>query len=145
MVKFLARFLSPPRVILARQFLRFGMVGFVGFLFDAGTVYASKALVGLYIAGILAYVVAATVTWWLNRRWTFQGLGGGGSVIRQWAIFMSANFVGFIVNRGIYMLLVTFSAVCAAHPIFAVMGGIPAGMLFNFNLSRRVVFRTTGR
>ena len=145
MDKLPCRFLSPPRLIIAKQFLRFGTVGFVGFLFDAGTVYASKAWVGLYIAGIIAYFVAATVTWWLNRQWTFRGLGGGGSVIKQWAAFMSANFVGFIVNRGIYMLLITFNAFCAAHPVFAVMGGIPAGMIFNFNLSRSVVFKANSR
>jgi putative flippase GtrA len=141
MEKLLARFLSPPRVVVAWQFLRFGTVGFVGFFFDAGTVYASKALVGLYVAGVLGYGVAATVTWWLNRQWTFHGLGGNGPILRQWAAFMSANFVGFIVNRGIYMLLITFSAFCAAHPVFAVLGGIPAGMVFNFTLSRRVVFK----
>lgn len=136
------RWLPPRLATIASQFLRFGSVGFVGFLFDAGTVYGTKEMIGLYGAGVLAYFVAATVTWWLNRIWTFRGLGGGGSIVRQWATFMSANFVGFLCNRGVYMLLITFSPLCQRHPVLAVMGGIPAGMLFNFQLSRRVVFRT---
>ena len=80
----------PPRLgLLASQFLRFGSVGVVGFLFDAGTVYGTKDMIGLYGAGVVAYIVAATVTWWLNRIWTFRGLGSG-SFFRQWATFMSA-------------------------------------------------------
>ncbi len=141
MEKLLARFLSPHRVVIAQQFLRFGTVGFVGFFFDAGTVYASKALVGLYIAGLLGYVIAATVNWWLNRQWTFRDQRGEGGLLRQWAAFMSANFVGFLINRGVYMLLITVSSFCVAHPIIPVAAGIPAAMIFNFNLSRRVVFR----
>ena len=141
MEKLLARILSPPRAVVAQQFLRFGMVGLVGLAFDAGTVYASKSWVGLYIAGILGYVIAATVNWWLNRQWTFRVQRSDGGLLRQWAAFMSANFVGFIINRGVYMLLITVSTYCAEHPIIPVMAGIPAAMIFNFNLSRRVVFK----
>ena len=137
----LARFLSPPRMIIMRQFLRFGVVGLVGLAFDAGTIYASKAWIGLYVAGVLGYVIAATVNWWLNRQWTFRGQRGDGGLLRQWAAFMSANFVGFIINRGVYMLLITVSTYCAEHPIIPVMVGIPAAMIFNFILSRQVVFR----
>ena len=125
-----------------REFLCFGAVGLVGFCFDTATVYASKALFGLYVAGLFGYIVAATVTWWLNRIWTFRGNDVPGSILRQWASFMSANAVGFLCNRGVYALLITFSALCVRYPIIAVAAGVPAGMVFNFHLSRRFVFRT---
>ena len=141
MDKILARFLSPPRMIVARQFLRFAMVGLLGLVLDAGTIYASKAWVGLHIAGILGYCVAATMNWWLHRQWTFRDRRSGAGLWRQWAAFMSANFVGFLINRGVYMLLITVSVYCADHPIIPVMAGIPAAMIFNFNLSRRIVFK----
>jgi len=133
--------LPPARRALLQQFLQFGTVGFVGFFFDTGTVYASKSVVGLYVAGVLGYIVAATVTWWLNRIWTFQGQSGNGGVLRQWARFMSANFVGFLCNRGVYVALVTWSSLCTAYPVLAILAGIPAGMVFNFHLSRRLVFK----
>ena len=141
MTTWLSRLLSATQHPIARQFLRFGTVGFIGFFFDAGTVYATKGIAGLYVAGMLGYVVAATVTWWLNRIWTFHGQGGTGNMLRQWAAFMSANFVGFLCNRGVYTLLITFSSLCVAYPVLAILAGIPAGLVFNFHLSRRLVFK----
>lgn len=125
---------------VAAQFLRFGVVGVVGFLFDTATVYALRGSLGLYGAGIAAYVVAASVNWALNRMWTFRGRGGG-AAHRQWARYMLTNTVGFILNRGTYAALVTVSALCAAQPVLAVAAGAIAGMGVNFTLSRRVVFR----
>jgi putative flippase GtrA len=59
----------------------------------------------------------------------------------QWARFLTANLSGFIINRGIYALLVTFVAVAALEPVIAVFAGAVAGMMLNFNLSRKLVFR----
>jgi putative flippase GtrA len=122
------------------QFLRFGTVGVVGFLVDTATVYATKGTLGLYGAGAIAYLTAATATWLFNRIWTFRGLGSG-PAHQQWAKFLVANLLGFVLNRGTYALLVTFSALCAAQPVWAVGAGAIAGMFLNFHLSRSVVFR----
>jgi len=122
------------------QFTRFGMVGAIGFVFDTATVYALRLPLGLYGAGIAAYFVAVTVTWGLNRVWTFRGQGQG-PAHRQWAKFVVANFLGFLLNRGTYAILVTVSALCAAQPVLAVAAGSLLGMFTNFGLSRRLVFR----
>jgi putative flippase GtrA len=122
------------------QFLRFGVVGAIGFGFDTATVYASRAWLGLYGAGVLAYFVAATVTWWLNRQWTFRG-GRDRSALRQWGRFLLANGAGFVLNRGLYAILVTASPFCATYPVVAVAAGCLAGMFSNFGLSRALVFR----
>lgn len=122
------------------QFLKFGTVGVVGFLFDTATVYASRGLLGIYGAGLLAYAVAASVNWALNRVWTFRGRGGTGAAHRQWLLFMIANLAGFVLNRGTFAALVTFVPLCAAQPVLAVAAGAVAGMLVNFGLNRTVVF-----
>lgn len=122
------------------QFLRFGTVGAFGFLVDTATVYATRGTLGLYGAGVLAFLVAATANWGLNRVWTFRGLGSG-ALHRQWAMFLAANSVGFVLNRGAYFILVTFSVLCAANPVIAVGAGSITGMFANFTLSRRLVFR----
>lgn len=122
------------------QFLMFGTVGAIGFLFDTATVYSLRHSLGLYGAGIVAYVVAATVTWLLNRVWTFRG-SGSDPMHQQWARFLAVNLLGFVLNRGTYAVLVTFVALCAAQPVFAVAAGALAGMFVNFNLSRSLVFR----
>lgn len=61
-----------PRALHAKlpvlaQFLRFGTVGVAGFLVDTATVYATRGALGLYGAGMVAYLTAATANWLLNR------------------------------------------------------------------------------
>ncbi len=90
--------------------------------------------------GLASYFVAATVTWSCNRLWTFRGIGSG-PAHRQWLRFLGANLLGFMLNRGTYMLLITFAALCARHPILATAAGAIAGMFVNFGLSRTLVFR----
>jgi putative flippase GtrA len=144
----LSTYLPPParrlatreRLAALTQFMMFGSVGLVGFVFDTATVYTLRGPLGLYGAGVVAYGVAATVTWGLNRVWTFRGRGSG-PAHRQWALFLAANFIGFILNRGTYAILVTFFAICARQPVIAVFAGSIAGMFCNFKLSRSIVFR----
>jgi putative flippase GtrA len=136
-VRFIA---TPRRIHTLTQFLMFGTVGTLGFLVDTAAVYALRGPIGLYAAGMAAYVVAATVTWLFNRVWTFRGLGGG-PVHRQWAKFLLVNLGGLVLNRGTYALLVTFSALCAHQPVFATAAGAIAGMFVNFSLNRTMVFR----
>jgi putative flippase GtrA len=131
---------TPGRIALAAQFGRFGAVGLIGLVIDTATVYAARGALGLYGAGLFAYVVTATFNWALNRIWTFKGTGSG-PLVRQWALFMVANLGGFVLNRGTYAALVTFMPAAAAEPVIATAAGAVAGMLVNFNLSRRLVFR----
>ena len=134
--RWLAEFLNPATVA---QFLRFGTVGLGGFVIDTAIVYALRGTLGLYGAGLMSYVVAASANWALNRAWTFRGRGEG-PAHRQWARFLGVCLVGFVLNRGTYAALVTWVPLCASQPVFAVAAGSVAGMFVNFALSRRVVF-----
>jgi putative flippase GtrA len=136
----LRRWASPARVVLAGQFIRFGIVGGIGFVVDTATVYGLRHDLGLYGAGMVAYGVAASGNWLLNRLWTFRGHGSQ-PAHRQWAMFMLTNLAGFVLNRGTYAILVTFVAAAAEQPVIATAAGAMAGLLVNFNLSRRLVFR----
>ncbi|MCR0985492.1 GtrA family protein [Roseomonas populi] len=139
------RFLPPPRRALAAQFLRFGVVGTVGFVVDTAVLYASLAAgLDLYAGRALSYVAAATGNWALNRAWTFREAGrpaGRGALGRQWALFLAVNLVGFAANYGTYALMVANLPLAAAHPVLAVAAGSLAGMGGNFILSRRFVFK----
>jgi putative flippase GtrA len=134
------RVATPARVLVARQFLRFGVVGLIGLVIDTAFVYLLRRSLGLYGAGGLAYIVVTSWNWMLNRVWTFRGQGSG-SAHRQWAMFLVTNLIGFVLNRGTYVLLVTFLAAAADQPVIATSAGAIAGMFVNFSLSRRVVFR----
>ncbi len=133
-------FATPARVARLAQFVKFGSVGLIGLVMDTAAVYGLRGSLGLYGAGVVAYGVAASGNWLLNRIWTFRGQGAG-PAHRQWARFLAANLVGFALNRGTYALLVTFVAAAAHQPVIATSAGAIAGMFVNFHLSRRMVFR----
>ncbi|WP_291297962.1 GtrA family protein [Elioraea sp.] len=137
---------APPRAealkALIGQIMRFGVVGVIGFVVDTATVYGLHFSAGadLYTAGALAYVVAATTTWALNRAWTFR-TASRERPARQWALFLAVQLIGFALNRGTYAALVTFLPLAAAHPVIAVAAGSIAGMGVNFITARAIVFR----
>jgi putative flippase GtrA len=137
----LERVLGPARARLALQFLQFGVVGTIGFVVDTAVLYGGLALgLGLYGGRALSYVAAATTTWALNRAWTFRSADQAPAA-RQWAVFVLVNLLGFACNYGTYALLVAFVPLVAAHPVLGVAAGSLAGMVGNFVLSRRYVFR----
>ena len=131
---------SSARLESLRQFARFGTVGFAGFLVDNAVVYGLRSATGLYVAGVLAYVAAATLNWALNRAWTFRSAAPA-AAHRQWALFLAANAVGFVLNRGTYAGLIAVSDLCRTYPVLAVSAGTLAGMGANFHLSRTLVFK----
>jgi putative flippase GtrA len=125
---------------LLLQFLRFGVVGGIGWVADTATVYALRPFIGVVAAGLLAYPVAASVTWAINRAWTFRGQGEG-SAFAQWLRFLAGNSLGFALNRGTYVVLVSTVGVIADNPVIATAAGAIAGMFVNFHISRKMVFR----
>jgi putative flippase GtrA len=131
---------TPARIVTLVEFLKFGVVGVIGFLIDTAVVYSLRASLGLYGAGAVSYLVAATANWVLNRIWTFRGKSSG-KAHHQWALFLATNLIGFALNRGTYALLVTFVPLCYAQPVYAVAAGAVAGMFVNFGMARTVVFR----
>lgn len=133
--------LTAARRTLVMQFMRFGVVGVIGFLCDATTVYAMRHVIGQAGAMILAYFIAASMNWLINRLWTFRGVGGAGNLLRQWGIFLAANSLGFLLNRGTALTLTYTVPFIDQHVVLALVAGTLAGMFSNFTLSRRLVFR----
>ena len=134
------RFATPARLAVLLRFLKFGVVGTLGFVWDTVTVYATAPWVGLYGAGVVAYLVASTLNWLLNRLWTFRDHGGG-QAYRQWALFILSGAGGFVLNRGTFFTLVATMPLCREYPVLAVAAGSLAGMFVNFTMASRVVFR----
>jgi putative flippase GtrA len=97
---------------------------------------------GPWFGRVLSYVAAATVTFGLNRAWTFRAAGRSRSVVRDWGLFLVVNLVGFACNYGTYAAMIAGVAVMREHPVLAVAAGSIAGMAGNFILSRRYVFRS---
>lgn len=122
-------------------FVKFGMVGTLGLGWDTASVYGLRPLIGLTGATIAAYFIAATLNWLLNRHWTFRHVAHADPVLVQWARFLLANALGFVLNRGMVFTLFMTVPICRTIPALALAAGSLAGLFANFNLSRRVVFR----
>ena len=133
----------PPLSEGARQFLRFSMIGIVGFVVDAvALVLAMRGLgLGLYSGRVLSFFLAATATWGLNRRFTFATVDHRPLIV-QWVRFVFANSIGGGTNYGVYAALVTFVPFVTVHPVLGVAAGAFAGLAFNFSISKFWVFRT---
>lgn len=129
--------------LLVTQFLKFGMVGGLGFFVDAGVLMLAMKGLGLgpYAGRVVSYLSAATFTWALNRHFTFRGQGKAGHAHRQWAKFVVANLAGFAANYGTYALLVAYVPLVAATPVIGVAAGSIAGLGINFTASRLFVFQ----
>ncbi len=126
----------------ARQFLRFSLIGVVGFVVDAvALVLAMRGLgLGLYSGRVVSFLFASTATWQLNSRFTFTVVDHRPLVVR-WIRFVSANSVGGAVNYGTYAALVTFVPFVTRHPVLGVAAGALGGLAFNFSISKFWVFR----
>lgn len=132
---------SRPYLALIRQLFAFGVVGVLGFLVDAGTLYLARWLgIGLIIGRVVSYLTAATSTWALNRRYTFTSREDHGP-LREWVLFMISQLAGAVFNLGLYGWLVTSSSVVAAQPVIGVAAGSLAGMLVNFFVAKKFVFK----
>jgi len=127
---------------IIEQFLRFGVVGTVGFLVDSAVLLSMMALgLGPYGGRVVSYLAAASTTFALNRAWTFRDAGRERPVATQWGRFILVNLVGFAANYGTYAALIATSSLVAENLVLGVAAGSIAGMFINFGLSRRFVFR----
>jgi putative flippase GtrA len=132
--------LPPERRLLARQFLQFAVIGALGFVWDTCIVYALSPHMGPYVAGVISFLIVASINWMANRWWTYRGLNHD-AMHRQLVRFLMANMVGFVLNRGTYFSLLYFVPLCRVYLVLPVAAGGIAGMFVNFFLSRRLVFR----
>ncbi|MCU0887497.1 MAG: GtrA family protein [Rubritepida sp.] len=124
------------------QFLRFGVVGTIGFVVDTATLLTAVWLgAGPYGGRVISYIVAATTTWALNRTWTFRARATAAPVARQWALFLLLNLAGFAANYGTYVLVTSWLGTEPRQLVIGVAAGALAGMFINFTLARQVIFR----
>jgi putative flippase GtrA len=85
--------------------VRFVLVGAVNTLLGLGIILASKFFLGLadVAANALGYAVGLTVSFVLNKRWTF----GHSGAWRQSALrFLAAAAISYAVNLGVLLALI---------------------------------------
>ncbi|MGN2247336.1 GtrA family protein [Frateuria sp. GZRR35] len=128
---------------LRREAGLFAIGGVFGLLVDAGTV---QALVGWgdwnpYLARVLSFFLAATVTWAWNRRHTFAHRASRRSPVAEWLHWMALMGVGACVNYAVYAALLLSFEPLTRWPALAAAAGSAVAALVNFSTARGMLFR----
>jgi putative flippase GtrA len=121
-------------------FARFCAVGVVGFAVDASVTLVLTQTVGWQpLPGrVVAFIIAATVTWTLNRRFTFRSEKGAAT----WAPYVLLTGVGAGINVGTYMAWLWVAGESALTIFTGVALGSVVALGFNFFVSRAIFTRS---
>jgi len=124
----------------------FVLGGVGGLLIDAGIV---QMLVSFghwnpYVARLLSFLLAATFTWWWNRRYTFAARRSGRGPRAEWLHWMALMSAGACINYGVYALLLLHVADLHRWPALPAAAGSAVAALVNFSTARGMLFRHPG-
>jgi putative flippase GtrA len=129
-------------VVDLSSFVRFGIVGVVGFIVDAGVLQALVSFGGWgpITARLVAVPTAVCATWVLNRTITFPE-SHAGPALRSLLRYFAVSAAGAGVNFCVYTLLVFASPAMAARPILPLAIGSVVALMVNYLGSKHFAFR----
>jgi putative flippase GtrA len=132
--------------LLSARFLKFSVVGTIGFVCDAGllSIILATTNSGLLLARVWSFLFAATVTWALNRYFTFSETRNPARH-KEWVRYVALTGIGGGVNYLTYAAAVLSLPLMASWPALAVALGSLVGLGFNYTTSRYLVFVHTER
>lgn len=118
-----------------RELARFGLVGG----FNAATyfgLYSAGVLVGVpYLASaLIAFVLSASLGYWLHEHWTFKGAT---PTVRGWLAWLAAQGAATGLNLALLAVAVD---VLGADPILAQLVLMPVPPIATYLVGRRWVF-----
>lgn len=127
----------------AAQFLRFCIVGGVGFVVDASVLLAAVRFFGADPIGgrILSFSIAVWTTFELNRRWAFRSRGGRPYLV-AFASYLGVQGVGFACNFSIYTVLYLTLPSPYNLPLACLMVASGAALAVNYAGANLLVFRS---
>lgn len=133
--------------LAASKLVRFGAVGGAGFFVNEAALVVARVLfhLGDHAAWLFGFAVAVTFTWWGNRTVTFHEhkSTGHSGMLAEWARFVATNSLGALANFAVYSLFIAFAPWPLNVPYVALFFGVLVGLIFNFTLSKKLVFRAS--
>lgn len=128
-------------MIVSRSFLWFVVAGVVGLLVDIAVLTALRGSLGVYRARFASFLVAATVTWLLNRHVTFAGRAATVGLLAEYLRYLGLVAGGGIVNFATYSMLAwQFPQTPVLLAVYVALGSL-AGMTVNYLGTSRLLYR----
>jgi dolichol-phosphate mannosyltransferase len=121
-------------------FVKFGAVGASGMVIDLVCFVSALMLFPAAVARALAIWVAMTWNFAGNRTLTFADRSG--DFFSQYVAYCLGCLVGATVNWGVSLALWSLVPALRQWPWVPALAGVASGMMFNYVLCRRLVFRT---
>lgn len=132
---------ADDRFGLTSRFIQFGIIGASGVVVNMAVVrLCTIGSLPLRLSLLLGILVSMHTNFYLNRRVTFHDARRD-SLFRQWGLFVASTCIGNGVNYVTSVWCAENTPWGAAWPELAVLVGVLAGMIFNFSMSRVIVFR----
>lgn len=121
--------------------VKFSIVGCIGFIVDAVTMYALKIFLSIYFAKMISFFCAVFVTWLLNRIFTFKEKASGLNNRNEFGRYFLLMLLGGVINYTAFYLSVTSIPFIYTYPVFGVAIGSLTGMVFNYITSSRLIYK----
>jgi putative flippase GtrA len=124
--------------------IKFALVGGSGFIVDATVLILLFEVLKLDLvtSRSLAFILAATSNWILNRIITFADADRGGRKSSEWLRFITSALISALPNLGLFFLLMQLMPETLPAIFFAMCCGILAGYVCNYQLAKSWVFKS---
>jgi putative flippase GtrA len=134
--------LENKKTRLIFEFIKFGITGGLGTITNLLIFFLLADLLKLPVipVSIFCFVIAGTQNYFLNHLWSFREYTGKTPVsVIKWLSFLSGSLLGLGINIGVMYTIV--SNFTLPWKFIAQACGIAAGMVFNFLISKFIIFR----
>lgn len=121
---------------------RFVVVGAIGFAVDSAvlTLLVNLTDLGVYLPRLISFPTALSVTWYLNRIWTFPGAAGQRRV-SQYMRYTVVQTLGALLNLGVYSAAIAIGpSWYSVYVVVPLVIGSCTALVFNFAGSKYWVF-----
>ena len=127
------------RFKLSTKFIKFCIVGTVGFLTEALIIHLVKVIYPDFLLYVrfISFPAALALTWLLNRVFVFES---GNSKIKEVSKYALVQTFGAVLNIMVYTLLLLLSDFFVGYPVLALAAGSAVALFSNYYLSKYWVF-----
>jgi putative flippase GtrA len=128
-------------VFVKRELILFLLIGGIGFCVDGGLLTVLMWYGWDVIPSrLFSFPVAVSVTWILNRLWTFDSESLAG-VRKEYACYFGVQIFGATINLLIFLLLIGAYSALRDHPLIPLAVGAAVSFAANYMLSKAIVFK----